>query len=285
MEIMWLTPAEKKSIKNLFNNNGYVLDFSSEEFDNFTEECVGVRLIEYYNCSQRKAFEKYIDEAEFSKVIILIEELLKYAIANDVFFIINNANSIDLCKHVINRYKSSLVQYGKNQQPKEPLVFFSHTSKDKKYGDALRDLLIGLGVQKKQLIYTSHPLHDIPAGENIFEYLRKNIHTNVFMIFLLSDEYFESVACLNEMVAAWVSKSDYLSVFVPGFDFNNPKFKNCVIDDKNMGVNLSDSDCKFKVLELKNKIKNIFKLPSDEQNENYLVDKFIGEILNIQKDD
>lgn len=121
-------------------------------------------------------------------------------------------------------------------------------------------------------------MHGIPAGENIFEYLRNNIHSNVYMIFLLSDEYFESVACLNEMGAAWVSKSDYMNVFIPNFNFRNTKFTDCVIDDKNMGVKLSDPNCKTKILELKNKIKNIFNLPTDEANESYLVDKFMEEI-------
>lgn len=160
----------------------------------------------------------------------------------------------------------------------EPVVFLSHSSKDKKYGDALRNLLIGIGLENEQLIYTSHPLHGIPVGENIFEYLRKHIHSNVFMIFLLSDEYFESVPCLNEMGAAWVSKSDYMSVFIPKFNFRNTKFIDCVIDDKNMGVNLNDPSCRIKILDLKNKIKNIFNLPTDEAKETYLVDKFLEEI-------
>ena len=167
----------------------------------------------------------------------------------------------------------------------EPVVFLSHSSKDKKYGDALRNLLIGLGLENEQLIYTSHPLHGIPVGENIFEYLRKHIHSNVFMIFLLSDEYFESVPCLNEMGAAWISKSDYMSVFIPKFNFRNTKFIDCVIDDKNMGVNLNDPSCRIKILDLKNKIKNIFILPTDEAKETYLVDKFMEEIASIEKDD
>ena len=282
---MKLSPSEKICIKKLFNTNGYVLDFSNENFDDFTEQCVGVRLKEYYKCSKGEALERYVDEADISNVIILVQELLKYANTNDDFFVLNHTNSVNLCMEMIKKYKLYSDKQRNIQNENEPIVFLSHSSKDKKYGDALRNLLIGLGLENEQLIYTSHPLHGIPVGENIFEYLRKHIHSNVFMIFLLSDEYFESVPCLNEMGAAWVSKSDYMSVFIPKFNFRNTKFIDCVIDDKNMGVKLSDPNCKIKILELKNKIKNIFNLPTDEANESYLVDEFMEKIASIEKDD
>lgn len=66
----------------------------------------------------------------------------------------------------------------------EKLIFLSHKSNDKKYGDALRDFIIGLGVQDNQLIYTSHPLHKIPMDKNIYDYLRNNINSEIFMIIL-----------------------------------------------------------------------------------------------------
>ena len=66
----------------------------------------------------------------------------------------------------------------------EPLIFLSHKSDDKKYGDALRNFIIGLGVKDNQLIYTSHPMHKIPLDVSIYDYLRKNITSNVFMIIL-----------------------------------------------------------------------------------------------------
>ncbi len=38
------------------------------------------------------------------------------------------------------------------------------------------------------------------------------------MIYHLSDNYYDSVACLNEMGAAWVVQNDYTVVGIPGFD-------------------------------------------------------------------
>ena len=50
----------------------------------------------------------------------------------------------------------------------EPLIFLSHRSTDKKYGDALAQLFPGIGVKNEQLIYSSHPLHKIPLDKNIY---------------------------------------------------------------------------------------------------------------------
>lgn len=88
----------------------------------------------------------------------------------------------------------------------DAVIFISHKSDDKKYGDALRNFIIGLGVKEKQLVYTSHPLHKIPLDESIYEYLRSHFNSTLFMIILWSDKYLESPACLNEMGAAWVHR-------------------------------------------------------------------------------
>lgn len=84
----------------------------------------------------------------------------------------------------------------------EPIIFLSHCSSDKTYGDILEKFIMGLGVKREQLIYSSHPLHKIPLDQNIFNYLRKNINREIFMIILWSNDYLESPACMNELGAA-----------------------------------------------------------------------------------
>lgn len=159
------------------------------------------------------------------------------------------------------------------------LVFISHKSGDKKYGDALRNYLIGLGLRDDQLIYTSHPLNKIPLGENIYDYLRKNIHAGIFMIILWSDNYLESPACLNEMGAAWVAQADYTNVYVPSFSFGNPKYHECAVDTRKMGAVLNgDQHCKANMIELKNKIQQMFGLQDEDKRSSYLLDRFTEEI-------
>lgn len=167
-----------------------------------------------------------------------------------------------------------------NKTVKSPkMIFLSHKSNDVKYGNALRDFIIGLGVQNSQLIYTSHPLHKIPLDKNIYDYLRENINSEIFMIILWSNDYLESPACLNEMGAAWVTQSDYTNVYVPTFSFGNPKYHECAVDTRKMGAVLNgDAHCKANIIELKNKIQSLFDLQDDEQKSAYLIDEFIAKL-------
>lgn len=166
-------------------------------------------------------------------------------------------------------------------EEKEPVIFLSHRSSDKKYGDALEKLITGLGVKHNQLIYTSHPLHKIPLDKNIYDYLRDNIGRETFVIILWSDEYLDSPACLNEMGAAWVMQTDYTNIYVPNFSFGNPKYHQCAVDTRKMGAVLNgDQHCKANMIELKNKIAKMFGLQVDEQTWTYLLDAFVSEITS-----
>lgn len=158
-------------------------------------------------------------------------------------------------------------------------IFLSHKSCDKKYADALERFIIGLGVKNDQLIYTSHPLHKIPLGQKIYDYLRENINDQVFMIILWSNDYLESPACLSEMGAAWVTQTDYIGIYCPDFSFGNPKYHEVPIDTTKMGAVLNgDANCKASIIELKNKIQIFFELEDDEQNSTYLIDEFMKSI-------
>lgn len=168
---------------------------------------------------------------------------------------------------------------GKGEKKMYSKIFLSHNSFDKKYGDAIRNLLMRLGLRKEQLIYTTHPLHKIPAGNNIFEYLKQNIQKDIFVIFLWSNEYLKSAACLNEMGAAWIVESDYINMYTPDFDFNNPQYHNCAVDVRQMGVVLkNDEHCKMGMVELKQKLIQNLGLEIDEQEWIYSLDEFMKNI-------
>ena len=161
----------------------------------------------------------------------------------------------------------------------DPVIFISHKSDDKKYGDALERFITGVGVKDYQLVYTSHPLHKIPLDASIYEYLRSHFDSTLFMIILWSDEYLESPACLNEMGAAWVTQTDYTNIYVPSFSFGNQKYHECAVDTKKMGAVLNgDEHCKANMIELKNKIEELFNLKNDEAKVTFLLDRFIDEI-------
>ena len=232
-----------------------------------------------------------IDGYDYDVVRYSLEELIKWYDKN-INKIRNNEYVINFDSHkknhellkqiyeilkpedfVFNASNASTKSTGKN------LIFLSHRSTDKKYGHALRNFLVGLGIKNDQLIYTSHPMHKIPLDAKIYDYLRENINSKIFMIILWSDAYLESPACLNEMGAAWVVQSDYTNIYVPTFSFGNPKYHECAVDTRKMGAVLNgDEHCKASMIELKNKVQELFELEKNEQNEAYLLDQFIREV-------
>ncbi len=195
---------------------------------------------------------------------------------------IENKKKIENFLNVLNRHEDSeveIVNPSTQTTSNEPLIFLSHKSDDTKYADALEKFIIGLGVKNSQLIYTSHPLHKVPMDKNIYDYLRERINNNVFIIFLFSNEYLKSPACMNEMGAAWVVQSDYTNIYTPDFSFGNPLYHQCAIDTHKMGAVLNgDEHCKASMIELKDKIQKLFNLDNDEKNSQYLIDQFIKEI-------
>ena len=231
-----------------------------------------------------------MDELDYDTLIYSLSAIDKwyddniYEISQDEF--VYNADShhknMQLIKEILAEISEQDCIAGSQkmeERTEDTVIFLSHKSEDKKYADALERFITGLGVRNDQLIYTSHPLHKIPLDASIYEYLRMHFASNLFMIILWSDKYLDSPACLNEMGAAWVTQSDYTNIYVPDFSFGNPKYHECAVDTKKMGAVLNgDAHCKASMLELKNKIEDLFGLKNEEAKVMYLLERFIEEI-------
>jgi len=63
---------------SLFNRGGYVLDFSTTDFDRFTLNSIGIALCQEYGLSKGKSLEAFCDEGDELKVIKLLSDLLAY---------------------------------------------------------------------------------------------------------------------------------------------------------------------------------------------------------------
>lgn len=120
-------------------------------------------------------------------------------------------------------------------------IFISHATDDKKIIDKLVALLEKLGVKRQQLFCSSIPGYGIPQGSgDIYQYLRNEMsNDNLFVIMMLSKNYYSSPACLNEMGAAWIKQSIYQSILLPGFDY--PDIQGA-INPRDMSFRLSDRE-------------------------------------------
>lgn len=195
-------------------------------------------------------------EKRLQEIVDQMPEKLNYSMSE---FVVENKAVIGIR---IYKSKDCLMLNGKkytmksnNSEAVNPKIFISHSSKDKKYGAALVGLLEDIGVKSKDIIFTSDDEHGVPLVTNIPDYLKNQLDNNCFMIYLLSDNYFESPACLNEMGAAWVKTNDYISIGVPNFSFANEKFNGAFIDTRKLGLIM---DNRTKLVSFRNLIQEMF---------------------------
>jgi len=277
---------KKRAIESLLGmGSGYVLTLSKDE----VKECIAdvsdvdLNTTAYYELSSAKIVRKFCNEQDDYVVAELLQIFL------DVYK--EDSKEDDNCKKVQsiinglkNKIKLEKISYVALEKEENNLndtgvilskdnlysqsknvskIFISHSSADAPFGSAIVKLLRNLGLKKVQIVFTSEVKYGIPLGMNIFDYLKKQITDGVYILYLLSDNYYESVACLNEMGAAWVVQNQYTIVAVPGFQFSNPKFSKGAIDPKQIGFILDDQ---FRILEFRDNILSQFGLKVDEMD-------------------
>ena len=106
-----LSKIEVGTFLNLFNRGGYVLNFTTNEFDVFTMGSIGVALCSEYKMSKGKSLAAYLNQASDEDITKLLRDLLEYYEKNyeheykeddeedDIFgYTKYNANYVDLYK-------------------------------------------------------------------------------------------------------------------------------------------------------------------------------------------
>lgn len=129
----------------------------------------------------------------------------------------------DIIKTPVNKiFSGELNLNSSNGKPSK--IFISHSSKDKDYIDKLVMLLQHMGIKEEFLFCSSNPRCGVPLGVDIYEYLKEQfISYNLHVIFVLSKNYYNSPAALNEMGAAWILQNRKTTILLPGFSDNEIK--------------------------------------------------------------
>lgn len=143
-------------------------------------------------------------------------------------------------------------------QDKRNKVFISHSSGDAGYVKAIVELLEDIGLGREEIICTSVDIYKIPLGKSIYDYLAEQFQNyNLHVLYILSENYYDSVACLNEMGAAWVLKHRYDAILLPGMRFED--VKGC-IDKNQIGIKLDseEGELKYRLYELQKGIAEEF---------------------------
>lgn len=139
-----------------------------------------------------------------------------------------------------------------------PMVFISHSSKDKEFAEALVDLLESVGLNKETLFCSSVDGYGLGLSDDIFETLLGLFESHdLFMIFLHSPRYYESSVSLNEMGAAWILRSGFCSILTSDMDFSG---LTGVVNGSKISIKVNAQDAASRLNELYKILQEIFNL-------------------------
>ncbi|MBT2623714.1 toll/interleukin-1 receptor domain-containing protein [Chryseobacterium sp. ISL-6] len=160
-------------------------------------------------------------------------------------------------------------------------IFIYHSSKNKYYGEAFVDLLRSIGLKETEIIFTSNTAYGIPVGQNIFNWLKSQITEKPFVIYLLSEEYYQSIACLNEMGAAWIIENKHAAIFTPNFNLSSKEFQSGALDPREIGFYINDEE---RILSFLSLIAEDFEITKNPVIISQNVKKFIKVIEGAQNE-
>ena len=108
-----ITQIEKGLFLSFFNRDGYVLNFSTNDFDNFTLESIGVALCQKYKLSKGRSLTSFSNDANELDVLKLFIDLFEhYELSsmpeNDELYHTEYYNKYKKLKPIVNRIKPSV---------------------------------------------------------------------------------------------------------------------------------------------------------------------------------
>lgn len=119
-------------------------------------------------------------------------------------------------------------------------LFLSHSSEDSRVVTAFVNFMYKIGLTEENIVCTSVPETKISVGNDIYAYLNNLIsEEKIYVIYFLSDNYYASPVCLNEMGAVWLKKSDSLNLLLPSFNFEDIRG---VVEKNKVGIKLGTCD-------------------------------------------
>jgi hypothetical protein len=176
--------------------------------------------------------------------------------------------------------KQSIAKTTKSSK-KTPLVFISHSSKDKSFIDALVNLLDDMGFTKETLFCSSVREYGIPLSGDIFETIRRLfLEHDLYVIFVHSPRFYSSAVSLNEMGAAWVLKSDFCSFLTNDMKYDKMKG---VVNNAKISIKVDEDDAKGLLNDLYKRLVAIFSLHEMDMNKwERKRDQFLQVVRNLK---
>ena len=257
--------------------NGFrILDFESET--------MLAEILRQYDGNENNTMSFELDNISRSlrdNALVLYEALRMYGMLASVIPYGNSA-IMTVTESAKNYFENKdKVTNGGNRMEKQVKIFISHSSDDVKYVRRIVEFLEDLNVPEDGIFCSSIPEYGIPGGEKIFDFLRGQFDTyDLHVIFVLSKNYYNSIASLNEMGAAWVGRNEYTVLLLPHFPYSEITG---VLDPREIATKIDDeSTINIRLSELRDKILSEFALNKINENKWERVrNSFIADMLEI----
>lgn len=288
------------------------LEISKEEVHNLIDVLYKehvIRLKYTFQCpgceEMNTLYEKDISVAtdcQFCGETINVQSLIK---ESTVRYVLDKS---DFCEYMEENYREELAAAKKGERPrpkvvpfsqvagvaseevvlqtqlKESRLFISHCTKDTEYVKEFVRFLEAIGMPEGSIFCSSVEGYKIEWGEDIYEYLEtefNNPNKNLIVLFMLSENYYNSAPCLNEMGATWVLKKEYRSVLLPGFEYAKI---DGAIDAKKVGIKFDNPNLSYDLNNVKKQMASIFgfEAPVDSKWDRIRND-FIADIKRVQE--
>lgn len=213
------------TIKSYFKtstDNAGVFSTSSRTIFNSPEFAEWSQALQF---ELQEIYDRTHDQFVWDTVVIIKR---KFSGLNDEKYFAELSGKLHAIRENIDKYypaealdKSHTMEVG-TVETKTPKIFISHSSKDVKNVSPLVDLLCDIGLNSEHIFCSSVPGYGIPLDHDIYDFLKQQFQEhNLHVFFILSNNYYSSPACLNEMGATWILQTNYTSILLPGFEFQN----------------------------------------------------------------
>ncbi len=165
---------------------------------------------------------------------------------------INYLNNMLLKNNILYHFSETLQRIEK--------VFISYAYEDEKYARAFKQLLISIGLEEKDILCSSIEGCALELGGEVEELLKKElIEHNIYAIFLLSNNFWDSNFCPAEMGAIWILSKPHITIYLPGYEENNTKKR---LFGREMAIKLDDDSrfIKERIKTLQNELVQMFQI-------------------------
>ena len=100
------------------------------------------------------------------------------------------------------------------------MIFISHASVDADLGEHLIDIFKELGIPKDEIFFSSSYHTGVKVGDDFIETIKYELKRANIVIFILTEEFYRSVYCMNEMGAAWILEKKIFPILLPSIQIH-----------------------------------------------------------------